>query len=358
MKNQKRTLSLRYRTSRTTLIAVSLIMCMVLMVGCGGGKVDGENGKTIELKLAHFWPVGHPVETELVQPWAKEINEATNGQVIIHSYPGETLLKANDVYSGVVNGGVDFGLSCFSYTPGQFPFCDIFELPGITYNSAAASGRTAWEAIQEFNPQEVQDTKLLMVFSTGPGDLFTKTPVNNLNDLKGMEIRATGSNSKTLSALGATPVTMSQAEAYDAISRGVVKGNLGPDEILKGWNQAEITNYIVKTPFLYNTLFFFTMNNDSWAKLDPETQEIILEISEKYFEEVAVSLWDKQNKEALEWAKTEKGMEVIELTTAETARWHQAVAPLHQEWVKSIKEKGIDGDAVLKRIEELAKKNN
>jgi len=31
---------------------------------------------------------------------------------------------------------------------------------------------------------------------------------------------------------------------------------LGPDEVLQGWKQAEVTKYITKTPFLYNTLFF------------------------------------------------------------------------------------------------------
>ncbi len=78
-------------------------------------------------------------------------------------------------------------------------------MPGITYNNSKVASKVAWEGIKELNPKEVQDTKLLMVITTGPGDLFTKAPVRNLEDLKGMEIRATGLSAHTLTALGANP---------------------------------------------------------------------------------------------------------------------------------------------------------
>ena len=58
-----------------------------------------------------------------------------------------------------------------------FPVCEVFELPGITYNSSKAASKVAWEGIKEINPKEVQDTKLLMVLTTGPGDLYTKFPL-------------------------------------------------------------------------------------------------------------------------------------------------------------------------------------
>jgi TRAP-type C4-dicarboxylate transport system substrate-binding protein len=351
MKNQKRAFSRRYYRLQTAVIVIALALCAVLIAGCGD---NSSKEQTVELKLAHFWPSTHPIETKLVQPWAKEINEATKGQVKIYSYPGETLLKAPDVYSGVVSGAADFGLSCFSYSPGRFPFCEVFEMPGVTYTSSKSSGRVAWEVIQEYNPTEVQDTRLLMVLSTGPGDIYSKQPVRNLEDLRGMEIRATGISTKALSALGATPVYLSQAEAYDALSKGVVKGNLGPDEVLKGWNQAEITKYVTKTPFLYNTLFFFNVNIDTWESLDAATQKTISEITEKYFSTVALTLWDDQNEEALAWAQREKGMEVIELSSDESERWRQALASIQKEWSARITSSGVSGDTVLRRIQELA----
>ena len=147
-------------------LMLMLVLLLGLIMGCSSGDNDSaakkENG-TVNLKLAHFFPSVHPAETELIQPWAKAVEEATGGKVQITSYPGEMLLKANDVYEGVVDGIADIGLSCFSYTRGRFPVLEVFELPGVIYNNSKAASQVAWEGIQELNPKEVQDTKLLMV---------------------------------------------------------------------------------------------------------------------------------------------------------------------------------------------------
>jgi TRAP-type C4-dicarboxylate transport system substrate-binding protein len=341
------------------------VLITVLLLGCGALTGCGQKsapsaaeGKTTELKLAHFWPATHPVETQLIQPWAKEINQVTNGKVKITSYPGETLLKANDIYDGVVKGVADAGVSCFSYTRGRFPVLEVLELPGITYESSRVGSKVAWETIQSLNPKEVQDTKLLMVFTTGPGDLYTKTPVTKLEDIKGMEIRATGLSAKTLAALGASPVGMAQSEAYEALSKGVVKGNLGPDEVLQGWKQAEVTSHLTKTPFLYNTLFFVTINKTKWDALGAETQQAILQVSQKYFDQVASSLWDQQNENALKWAVEQKGMQVIELSPEESQRWIMLVEPIQKEYVNAMNAMQINGQQILDGVKALAAKYN
>ncbi|MGI6487010.1 MAG: TRAP transporter substrate-binding protein [Syntrophothermaceae bacterium] len=351
------------RFSRVGKRVVALMVAVVFMAtsaGCSqtGSSPKSEGQKTVELRLAHFWPATHPAETELVQPWAGAIEEATAGKVKITSYPAQTLLPADGIYDGVVSGVADIGISCFSYTRGRFPVLEVFELPGITYNNSKVASKVAWEGIQELNPPEVQDTKLLMVLTTGPGDLYTKTPVRKLEDLKGLEIRATGLSAKTLNAVRATPVAMPQSEAYEALSKGVVKGNLGPVEVLQGWRQAEVTDYLTKTPFLYNTLFFVTMNRDKWDSLTPEIQKAIQEVSEEYFEKVAIGLWDKQNESALKFAVEQHNMEVIELSSAEKERWISLVKPIQDEFVARMDQEGFDGHKILQTAETLAQKYN
>lgn len=339
--------------------AIMLIGLMLLgLAGCGKTNTTTQETKPVELKLAHFWPSTHPIETQLVQPWAKDIETATGGKVKIVSYPGETLVKANDIYDGVVNGVTDIGISCFAYTRGRFPVLEVFELPGITYNNSKVASNVAWDGIQTLNPKEVQDTKLLMVITTGPGDLFTKKPVKTLADLKGMEIRATGLSAKTLAALGASPVAMAQSEAYESLSKGVVKGNLGPDEVLQGWKQAEVTDYITKTPFLYNTLFFVTINKDKWNSLSPELQAAIEGVNKKYFNEVASSLWDKQNADAMKYAVDKEGMQVITLSEVESKQWIELVTPVQADYIAAMSKQNLNGQEIIDKVKALADKYN
>jgi TRAP-type C4-dicarboxylate transport system substrate-binding protein len=144
------------------LLVIALLTIMTIQSACAGTASAAGTG-TVELKLAHFFPATHPAETELVQGWAEAINEATNGKVVITSYPNETLQKAADIYNGVVQGVADIGLSCFSYNKGRFPEMEAFEQPGIVYKNSKVASKVAWEGIKELNPKCVQDTKLLMV---------------------------------------------------------------------------------------------------------------------------------------------------------------------------------------------------
>jgi len=352
--------SIKLRSIGRGILLGLLALNLVFVSGCGqtASAPTETKSQSVELKLAHFFPATHPAEKELIQPWAKAVETATEGRVKITSYPGQTLLQADAVYDGVINGIADLGLSCFSYTRGSFPVLEAFELPGIKYSNSKAASKVAWEGIKQLNPKEVQDTKLMMVFTTGPGDLYTKEPVRALKDLKGLEIRATGLSAKSLTALGAMPVAMAQSEAYESLSKGVVKGNLGPIEVLQGWKQAEVTKYLTMTPFLYNNLFYVTMNQKKWNSLDPKDQKAIEAVNQKFFEEVAMGLWDKQNESALKYAVNEKRMEVITLSQEEQNQWISLIKPIQDDFVAQMNQKGQPGQEILDKVKNLADQYN
>ncbi|MBC2724274.1 MAG: TRAP transporter substrate-binding protein DctP, partial [Desulfosporosinus sp.] len=185
-----------------------------------------------------------------------------------------------------------------------------------------------------------------------------KEPVRELKDLKGLEIRATGLSAKSLTALGALPVAMAQSEAYESLSKGVVKGNLGPVEVLQGWKQAEVTKYVTFTPFLYNNLFYITMNHDKWNSLDPKDQKAIEAVNERFFEDVAMGLWDKQNESAIKYAVNEKGMETITLSQEEQDHWISLVKPIQKDFVAQMNQKGLKGQEILDKVINLADQYN
>ncbi len=351
------------------MVALLVVVMLLAVVGCAPSAppTEGPAGEATEaepepikldLKLAHFWPASHTIETEVVPAWSKAIYEATDGQISITSYPGETLLKAPEIYDGVVTGIADIGISCFAYTRGRFPLTEVFELPGIIYSNSKVAAKVAWEGIKELNPEELKDTEMLFVFATGPGDLFTKEPIRRLEDLQGMEIRATGLSAKSLEMLGAIPVAMPQSDTYESLQKGVVKGNLSPLETLEGWRHAEVTEYLTFTPFLYNTLFFTTINKDVWNSLPADLQETIRQTNEKFFDDEVIGHWDKINESGLKFAVEETGQQLIELSAEEQAKWIALVEPIQEDFVTEMEEKGLPGQEALAVAKKLADKYN
>ncbi|MBU2601938.1 MAG: TRAP transporter substrate-binding protein [Actinobacteria bacterium] len=365
------------RNSVIGLVALVALLAMALVVGCGDTTTTtapaettttaGETTTTVaemddtvyELSLAHLWPATHAFEVDVVQPMAQEISDATNGKVVITSFPGQTLLKGPEVYQGVVDGVADMGVSVYAYNAGRFPVVEAFLLPGISWATAKSSGAALTEGLETLAPAEIDDAKLLMSFATGPGELLMKVPIRKLEDLNGVELGATaGPRGDGLKLLGATPVVLPMPEVYEAQSRGVIKGVVGPYEAMTGFKLADVTDYITDTPFLYVNYFFVTMNKDSWDALPAPYQEAVATVSKKYYDEVVLGLFDRLNQEALDAAMAAKTIEIIELDEAEQTRWKDKMAPIFTDYQKVLDDKGLDGAAIIQMVRDLSDKYN
>jgi TRAP-type C4-dicarboxylate transport system substrate-binding protein len=173
-----------------------------------------------------------------------------------------------------------------------------------------------------------------------------------------MEIRSFGMPVKAIEALGGIPVAMAQADAYEALARGLVQGNCAPLEVLKGFRQAEVTSYITYAPFISNAVFFLTMNLDMWNSFPADIQEAITKVNDKIFEDVASNLWDIICDEGLDFAKDEFGHEEIWLTDDEFNKWIDKLTPILDEYAEGMEERGLPGREIVETLLQLADKYN
>jgi len=180
----------------------------------------------IKLTFSIFFPPTHG-QTKAAMDWAEEIETLTDNKVQITVFPGGTLTPAPQCYSGVVNGISDLGFSLFAYTRGRFPVMAAVDLP-MGYPNGKVASKVAQNFAKAFNPEELNDVKILYLHAHGPGLLHTKKPVRKLEDLKGMKIRATGLSAKVVEALGGVPVAMPQGDTYESLKKGIVEGTFGP----------------------------------------------------------------------------------------------------------------------------------
>ena len=299
----------------------------------------------IKLNHSNLWPATHK-HSVLAAEWAKEIEKRTNGRVMITVHHGGTLTPGDKCYDGVVRGISDIGMSVCGYTRGRFPLTEVIELP-LGYKSGWVATRLITEYFNRFKPKEFDETKIMFLFAHGPGLLHSKKPLDKLEDLKGMKVRAFGAVTKLVTLLGGAPVSMPMGETYEALSRGVVEASVAPYEALQGWKWGEVVKYSTEAPGIaYSSAFFVAMNKNRWNALPPDIQKIIEQINVEYIEKHGKG-WDEIDKAGKDFA-LKLGNKIITLSVDENRRWERVVKPLYDEYVKSMKDKGLPGDEVLR----------
>jgi TRAP-type C4-dicarboxylate transport system substrate-binding protein len=328
----------------------ALVLAIMLSVVFIASLADA---KPIRLSFAHFFPASHFVHARLVKDWVTEIDQATNGQLKFDVFPGATLLKPAETYEGVISGTADAGLNIYGYNRGRFPMMEAFEHVGIDFGSATACTMVAVEGVEKFKPKETMDTKLLVIYSVGPGCAYTNKKINSLDDLKGMRIRATGATVKSIEALGAIAVGMPMNDAYEALSKGVVDGNIGPPELLKGWKQADVTKYITVLPPVYNSLQTFVMNLDKWNSLPKDIQAAVDKVNAGFHQKAGFIWDDEQKKGGIDYGLSQ-GMTLHRLPDSDYPKAMQLMEPLIADYIARMEKKGLPGKELIAFVKERA----
>jgi len=303
----------------------------------------------ITLNYANF-PPAPTFPCVQMERWKKEVEKRTNGKVAINTFPGGTLLGAKNMMDGVIAGTADIGMVVTAYQPGRFMVTNATSLP-LDFPNAVVASLTLWDFYKKYQPAEFSKVKVLTLFANAPAQIYAKVPVRNLNDLKGLQLRASGGVSQVLKALGAAPVGMPQSETPEALQKGVVKGAVSSLETLKDFKYAEICKYVT---ILNGPIYPFAvvMNMNSWNKLPKDVQAVFDELGPQQ------SVWtgtymDKHVVDSVAWSKKTHNIEIIELSKEEKHKWDKLLEPITGKWIENANAKGLPAEQILNDIKAI-----
>lgn len=334
---------------KAKLVIGCFVIVVLLLISFTGCSSDG----VINLNYSVFFPATH-IQAITAQQFADEIEKRTDGRVKITVYFGGTLTAAPQVFDGVEKGLSDMGMSCYAYTRGRFPVTEAADLP-LGYKNGMIATQVVNEFVHEIIRKgygdEISSVKTLYVHAHGPGLLHTVSPVRRLEDLRNMQIRATGLSSEIVSALGGVPIAMAQGETYEALQKGVVEGTFGPMEVLKGWKQGEVINYTTDCYDVgYTTSMFVIMNKQRWESLPDDIKEIFKETSKEFVLRHGLA-WDASDEEGKNETLNLEN-EIITLTDGEKERWRQAAQKVIDNYIN----KTENGAEYVRMLRELIDK--
>ncbi len=335
------------------LAVLALVFFAFVLSACSDANKPAEQkAEAITLSYANFPPkITFPCVQ--MERWAKEVHARTNGAVTINTFPGSTLLGAKNMLRGVQEGQADIGCLSLAYYPGVFPCTIATNLP-VGFSSATVASLTLWDIFQKYKPAEFKNLKVLTMFTSAPSNVMSKKPLKSLADMRGVELRGSGSLLRMIEIMGAQPVGMPMSQTPEALQKGVVKGLASSLEVLKDFNFAEICRYETITNLPVYP-FAVVMNLDKWNALPDSTKKVLNELGREQ------ALWtgqymDAHIREAVAWSKEKYGIEIFRLTEAEQSEIRSKGQGIIADWKAEATKAGLDANAILSDVMELKAK--
>ncbi len=307
-----------------------------------------------ELIMSSWLPPKHPVVVNAFKPWAKEVEKVTDGRVTVRIM-GKPLGSPPAHFDMARDGVADITYGLHSFTEdnrfnrarlGQFSFLG---------DDAIANSKAYWKIYGgALNAaEEHKGTHILGLFMHGPGLLHNnKRKIETPADFAGLKLRVPGGYVGDLvSALGATPLFMSSTEVYEKLSRGVIDGVAFTYESMTAFNLTDYIKYSMTVPGgIYNTTWFFVVNEAKWEKISPEDRAAIDAISGEAFAERVGKAWNDADAKAREVIGDK--VDFYEAPPEVVAAMKTAADTLESNWAVTLGD-GYDGKAALAEFRKM-----
>ncbi len=340
---------MRLTNSIKTLAAASVIAIMA---------VPGAMAQEYTFKLHHLLGAKAPAQTQMLEPWAKQVEENSGGKVKIEIYPAMSLGgRPPELVGQARDGVVDLIWTVNGYTPGLFPRTEVMELPFVYVNDPVAANLALYDMFEGDLKEEYKGLEVMFLHvHAGQAIHMRDKEVRKPEDLEGMKMRIpTRTGAWIIEALGAAPAAMPVPELPQALSKGVVDGAFIPWEIIPPLKIQDQTQYQIEGADMARfgtTTFQVSMNKDRWDSLPDDIKKAFKDASgPEWWAEVG-EIWRKSDDFGIKIA-VDAGNEHIVLTEEETDAFREKLEPVVDRWVEEVSAQGIDGAGLVEKARTL-----
>jgi len=306
----------------------------------------------ITLRFQHFVSPASANPTYFMEPWARAIEEQSNGRIAIEIYPFMQLGgTAPSQYDLIRDGVVDGGWVIPGYQPGRFPEVEALELPFMTTKSAEDASRAAWLFTEENLMDDFADVQVIAAHMHGRGLVHKIGPaIETVADFDGLRLRGPSRAANLLlERLGATPVGIPVPAFPEALSRGIVDGGVITWEMAPSLRLDELTDShtdVAGDYSLYNLYFIWAMNRDVYEGL-PDDLRAVIDANSGMMASAWAGRAHDQGDIAGREAMAAAGNQIAELSPEVTAEMRALGDEVIAEWIIEANERGLDGEGLV-----------
>src|SRR3954468_2526898 len=172
--------------------------------------------------LPAAYPADNPHSENLVL-FAKDVEAATGGKLVITVHPGASLFKAPDIKRAVQTGQAQMGEILLSIHENEDPIYGIDVVPFLA--TSFPDAMKLYEASKPAIEKKLAAQGIMLLFAVpwAPQGIYAKKDLNTIEDMKGLKWRAYNVGTTRIGQLvGAQSVTIQAAELPQALATGVV----------------------------------------------------------------------------------------------------------------------------------------
>jgi TRAP-type C4-dicarboxylate transport system substrate-binding protein len=288
----------------------------------------------VKWDLSTVWPETN-FHTQNARRFADEVKKATNGAVEITVKSGGQLgFKGPEHLRAVRDGLVPMADILNIQQIGDEPIMGVEGIPFISNNVEELKVLHKYLR-PEYEKVALKNNQTILYMVPWPTQyLHLKVKCESLDALKGIKIRVPDKNAQDMcSAIGMAPALIPWGETIAALSSGAVSGVStssvsGVDgkfwEFLKFFHQ---TNHAWSSQIV-------TINNDTWKKISPANQKIIVDLAKK----LEPDFWQTSLKADADSNKklTDGGMQLVVPPPQMMADLRKKTEPMIADFIKRV----------------------
>ncbi|MFC4798349.1 TRAP transporter substrate-binding protein [Neobacillus sp. GCM10023253] len=321
-------------------ILIGTILLLIL-AGCGkssetSSKQNGDAQKEMDVRISYNLPAEHSTGIYF-EELANEIKKNTaNTSIKLNpqTFPNGQLYNDQQLPDAVSNGAVEIGQLNVGFLAGEDAEpLRIVDLPFLFDSWEAEWAAEDGEYGKLFGKQlEKYNMKMIGFAQYGTVELYANKTIKLPENLKGLKMRAFGKgNALMLEEIGASPVSMSSQEVYQAMQQGTIDGySTGPSSVVDR-GLTEVTKYGTDMQIHYLP-FQSVVNMDWWNKLPEDVQNAVLKASET----AQKASREKAKSDAEEYLQklSAKGLELYKPSAEDRKKWVDSVKGRYDYYLK------------------------
>jgi tripartite ATP-independent transporter DctP family solute receptor len=287
------------------------------------------------LRFGNDHPAGYPTVTP-VETMGKKLEAATNGRIIIQSFPSGTLGGNKESIEQLQVGAMQLNASGPGWVGSVVPDVNVFNLPFVFRNTAhmekVVDGPIGQELLDRVTNHPTAGLVGLCWFDAGARSFYnTRRPIRTVADLNGLKFRVQGNPIiiDMVTALGSNAVPIGYEQVFAALQTGVVDGaeNNMPSYVFD--NHYQVAKFYTRTEHLIVPDMLLA-SRKTWNSLSGDDQALIRKYSRDVQADARVA-WNQYEKMALDKALA-GGVQFMDVAPADKQAFRDRVKPVWDKY--------------------------